>query len=266
MIKVSENTFIVLAYKESPFLELCILSLLNQTVKSEIIISTSTPNDLIKKISDKYKLEIIVNSISNGIGSDWNFAYKLAKTKFVTLAHQDDIYEPTYTEFCINFANKFGDTLIVFTDYNEIILNKLESRRIMLQIKRMLLFPFKFTDILRNNFLKKFILSFGNPISCPSVMYNKENLRNFNFLENMKTNMDWCAWLEIAKMKGGIVCVPKRLTNHRIHSDSETSNTINNNTRYFEDSYIFEQIWGKAISVLLMKIYKYSYKSNFEKI
>ena len=45
-MKYSENnhTFVVCAYKESPYLGECIESLLQQTKKSRILISTSTPN------------------------------------------------------------------------------------------------------------------------------------------------------------------------------------------------------------------------------
>ena len=39
-----EHTFVVCAYGESPYLEKCIDSLEKQTVKSRILIATSTPN------------------------------------------------------------------------------------------------------------------------------------------------------------------------------------------------------------------------------
>lgn len=37
------HTFAVCAYRESPFLEDCVRSLVRQTVKSRILIATSTP-------------------------------------------------------------------------------------------------------------------------------------------------------------------------------------------------------------------------------
>ena len=51
-MKYSENnhTFVVCAYKESPYLGECIESLLQQTKKSRILISTSTPNASIQEI------------------------------------------------------------------------------------------------------------------------------------------------------------------------------------------------------------------------
>ena len=41
------HTFAISAYKESEYLEECIKSVLDQELKSKIIITTSTPNDYI---------------------------------------------------------------------------------------------------------------------------------------------------------------------------------------------------------------------------
>ena len=38
----NDHVFVVLAYRESPYLEACIRSLENQTVRSRMIIATST--------------------------------------------------------------------------------------------------------------------------------------------------------------------------------------------------------------------------------
>ena len=54
--KMKDHTFAVCAYQESPYLEECIKSLKKQTIKSNILIATSTPNDYIKGISDKYTI------------------------------------------------------------------------------------------------------------------------------------------------------------------------------------------------------------------
>ena len=42
------HTYVVLAYKESSYLEECIKSVLNQKYKSNVVIATSTPNKFIK--------------------------------------------------------------------------------------------------------------------------------------------------------------------------------------------------------------------------
>ena len=54
------HTFVVLAYKESEYLEDCIQSVLNQSYKSEVVIATTTDNDYIRNMAKKYKLEKLV--------------------------------------------------------------------------------------------------------------------------------------------------------------------------------------------------------------
>ena len=54
----SIHTFVVLAYKESEYLEECICSVLKQDYKSSVVIATSTPNEYIERIAKKYHLNI----------------------------------------------------------------------------------------------------------------------------------------------------------------------------------------------------------------
>ena len=57
MTNFLDHTFVVCAYKESPYLEECINSLEKQKVKSNIIISTSTPNRYIEEIAKKHSFK-----------------------------------------------------------------------------------------------------------------------------------------------------------------------------------------------------------------
>ena len=58
---MNKHTFVVCAYKESPYLEECIRSLENQTVPSHIILVTSTPNSYIEGTAKKHGVELFVN-------------------------------------------------------------------------------------------------------------------------------------------------------------------------------------------------------------
>ena len=56
------HTFAICAYGESPYLEECIQSLLNQKTESKILIATSTPNSQILEMGEKYDIPIFVNA------------------------------------------------------------------------------------------------------------------------------------------------------------------------------------------------------------
>ena len=116
----SIHTFSVLAYQESPYLEECIKSVLAQDYSSEVVIATSTPNQFIEKLAKKYNLEIKVNDGKTGIGADFDFALNAGETELVTIAHQDDIYDPGYSKAMVEAYCKHPDSLIIFPNYYEL--------------------------------------------------------------------------------------------------------------------------------------------------
>ena len=117
---MKDHTFSICAYGESPYLENCIRSLLRQTVESNILIVSSEPNAQILRMSDKYGIPYYRNTGEPGITQDWNFGYHKAHTCYVTIAHQDDIYEKSFLENQMRALKKADHPLIGFTDYYEI--------------------------------------------------------------------------------------------------------------------------------------------------
>lgn len=258
------HAFAILAYRDSPYLEECIQSLKQQTVKSEIFISTATPSSFLTSVSKKYHIPLCVNKNSGGITSDWSFAYNVCKAQYVTLAHQDDVYLPLYTESCLSAVpgRKSSDNVIIFTNYRELFEAKIRNYNLNLFIKRMLLLSFLFKQNIHSTILKRIILSFGTPIPCSGVMYHKEYIGSFSFSKIFQCNMDWDAWIRLSKIKGSFIYIRKGLLIHRIHSDSQTSLQIKNKIRKKEDTVIFERLWPNSLSRLLSKIYSLSLKSN----
>jgi glycosyltransferase involved in cell wall biosynthesis len=246
-----KHSFAIIAYKDSPYLEDCILSLLSQSVKSKIYVSTSTPSEYIDALSQKYDLEVFVNPLSKGIADDWSFAYNKAKTKYVTLAHQDDIYSKNYTKECLKRAEGLAVNLITFTDYSELVDGVERNNSILLFIKKVLLLVLGV----------KGSLYFGSVIPCPSVMYNKLNIGEFYFNDKFSINLDWEAWIRLSD-KGEFCFVNKRLMSHRIHSGAETSKGIKDNRRKNEDRILFTKLWGKTLGSMVSKIYSLSYLLN----
>ena len=56
----TDHTFAVCAYKESPYLRECVLSLLAQTVSTNILIATSTPTDATRVIADEFGIPLFI--------------------------------------------------------------------------------------------------------------------------------------------------------------------------------------------------------------
>ena len=255
----NQHTFVICAYGDSPFLEECILSLVNQELKSQVILYTSTPSDYIEKLCLKYNIPYH-SKVGGGIGKDWNNALSFVKTKYATIAHQDDYYLPNYSLEIMEKASKVPDSLIIYSDYFEEKDGQKIAKTTNLKIKTVML---KGINILSSNKIwRRRILAFGNAICCPAVTYNLEKLKGFQFDENLKGNLDWIAWYKIGNMNGSFSFVPKGLMCHRIHQESETSKTISDNTRSKEDLETFEIFWPKWIARLIMRQYVKAQKSN----
>ena len=262
-----EHTFVICAYKESPFLSKCVKSLLAQSVKSQIIMVTSTPNEHIAGVAKEYDIPLFINEGVAGISGDWNFGISCAKTQYVTIAHQDDIYEPDYTKITLDRMKKRTDSIIAFTDYGEIRAGKKTDYNTLLKVKRIMLWPLGISIFGKqlfegSRFVRRRILSMGNPVSCPSVMYNLKNINLPIFVVGMKSNVDWEAWEILSRQKGSFIYVKNRLTYHRIHGGSTTSQLIAINERSVEDYAMFCKFWPKPIARLIMRWYSDSQKSN----
>ncbi|MFQ7801399.1 MAG: glycosyltransferase family 2 protein [Coprobacillus cateniformis] len=192
------HTWVICAYGESDYLEACIQSLKNQTLQSQIICYSSTPLDSIKELCQRYAIPFYTKQ-GGGIGKDWNNAISFVETKYATIAHQDDYYEPRYVEKVLAKMEKTSDVLIGYSDYFEeknglkIPANtNLKIKTLML--KTMNLFP-------GSHFWRNRVMAFGNPICCPAVTYNLEKLKNFYFDEGMKVSLDWYAWYKISEYR-----------------------------------------------------------------
>ncbi|MBR2874078.1 MAG: glycosyltransferase [Lentisphaeria bacterium] len=257
----NELTLAVCAYGKSAYLEEAVRSACSLTVAVRVLIATSTPSDFIENIARKYAVECFVNPVrGGGIAADWEFAVSCAKTEFVTIAHQDDIYFPEYAASVLESFRKNPDSLIVFTDYCDLIGEKFSGDRGYLWIKRILLWPFYLKSTWRMRSIKKLPLSFGNAVCCPSVSYNLRNLGELRFDRSYSVNLDWAKWVELARRPGSFSYRRKRLMAHRIDETTETSAAIQDNRRYNEDLRIFSGIWGAGIAKVLMKFYSKSYR------
>ena len=259
----SRHTFVVCAYGESPYLDECVNSLVRQSCRSSVLIATSTPNELIRSVARKYELDLHVQEGNSGISADWNYALSCAKTPLVTIAHQDDIYLPQYSERVLQVASRIDGLIIYFTNYGEIRDDGcVEDENTILKVKRCMLEPMKDGRCARSKFVRRRILSFGSAICCPSVTFNIENVEQPIFQQNMKCDLDWEAWERLSRCSGSFYYDSRLLMRHRIHRESETTHLIGDNTRSREDLAMLKKFWPSPIAHIINRAYSKSQKSN----
>lgn len=261
------HTFAVCAYKESPFLEECILSLVNQSTKSNIIMSTSTDNEFIRGLSVKYDIPLYINPGKGDMQGNWNFAYGMVKTPFVTIVHQDDYYYPEFAANILDGIAKYKDIIMMHTNYSDVVNGRVLRTNLNKRIKSFINFPVRFQFFARHAFFRKLALSFGNTICCPSVTYNKQLVGESPFHSTLAMAVDWELFYDLAAKKGTFVYYKKPLTCKRLHIDSETNETIQNGARYNDDVAMFSKMWPRPLVKIIVRFYKKSYTINdFSKI
>lgn len=265
-----KHTFVICAYKDSPYLEACMESLCNQRVKSKLMLTTSTPSAYIEELCKKYTIEYYVREGEPSIGEDWNYALSKTDTPYVTIAHQDDIYDTEYGERMVAACEGKEDVLIAFSDYRELVGEVQYCNRLNLRIKRMLLRPLR--NPKKQNIVgrKRKVLSLGNAICCPCVTYHMKYLRKILreqdrqqlFDCDMRSNLDWLTWEWLSLQPGRFIYIPESLMVHRIHEASETSAVIAEHKRGMEDYAVFCKFWPKWVAKILSMVYGTSEKGN----
>ncbi len=255
------HTFVVLAYKESEYLEECIKSVINQSYHSNVIIATTTDNKYIRNLAKKYHLDVVVGKHTT-IGGDFDFALNCGKTELVTIAHQDDIYDFDYAKNVVNSYLKYCNSIIIFSDYYEIRNSDKVYNNLNLIIKRILLFPLRNRWLSKYSFFKRWVIRFGNGIGCPAVTFVKNNCPKEVFTSDFRCNVDWFAWEKLSKLEGRFIFIKDKLMGHRISLSSTTTDIIKEGIRTEEDYQIYVKFWPKWIAKILTRMYKNSEKSN----
>ncbi len=259
-----EHAFAISAYKDSPYLESCILSLVGQDTPGDILICTSTPNDHISALSEKYSLPLYIREGESSLRADWNFALYCAAQRgagLVTVAHQDDIYHRDYRTALLSAYEHYPDMSLFCTRYETIDENGRRRPGEAEAIKRILRLPLRLRRLDSLRFIKELPLRFGNGICCPSCTYNVELCGTEVFAGEHTFVTDWEALLRLAGMPGRFICEERELLSYRIHDGAATKENIRNHRREVEEREIFERLWPKAVVGLIMIPYKKSYKA-----
>jgi hypothetical protein len=258
------HTFVIPVYLAAPSLSSLIDSLRAQSeTHSEILLASSTPSADLDAFAKRHALPLHINPRHIDIASDWNFALTTATTELVTVAHQDDFFERLYVSRLSTALSAHPGAILAFCDYSEHTPEGARPTNINLRIKRALCRrAFGARECITATRDKVRLLSLGNPICCPSVTFDRSALPNFRFPGGFHTNLDWMAWLELARSPGGFVYVREKLLSKGVHANSATTVTIANRERQREDRAIFNALWPKPVAVALAAAYRFGYRAN----
>ena len=258
------HAFVIPAYGQSRHLVNCLESIVSQSSNaSEVVITTSTPSKFLEKIAEKYRISLLVNPIRSDIASDWNFALTSTDASFVTVAHQDDWYAPDYSRLMLDAFNRHPQATIAFCNSTEHTPIGPRDVNANLRVKRYLSrLAFGTREAIGGIDNKRRLLTWGNPVCCPSVVFNRKLIPDFRFESGMQSNLDWDAWARLAMQPGEFIYVRTPMVSKGVHSESETSALIANQLREKEDRQMFDRFWPRPVAAAISTIYRLGYRSN----
>ena len=259
-----DHTFAIPVYLAAPHLGTLVESLRAQAgTRSQILLSSSAPSTGLESFAKRHGIPLHINPRRIDIAEDWNFALSVSQTELVTLAHQDDWFRPSYVVRLRETLQRHRDALFAFCDYSEHAPLGPRPINANLLIKRALRRrAFRSRECITDSGDKLRLLSLGNPICCTSVMLNRARLPKFRFPSGFQSNLDWMAWVELARVPGGFVYVSDKLVSKGVHIDSETTAAIANSVREREDRALFDILWPRPIAAALSVLYKLGYCAN----
>lgn len=255
------HTFVISAYKQSPYLEACIRSLKAQTIATDIICTTSTPSLWLEGLLEKYEIPLYIRKGESGIQDDWNFAVEKAEGRFVTIAHQDDLYSRHYVEELVKAYKRWPDMTVFMSDCILIKQGKLNWGGAVEAVKKVLRLLWRFHGLCHIAAVKKSGLIFGNPVMCPSCAYRKEKLLLPLFSGGYNFVLDWECMRKLAGERGRFICVENPLLYYRVHDGATTKACIENHSREREERQMFGKMWPKRVADGFMVLYRLAYRN-----
>jgi glycosyltransferase involved in cell wall biosynthesis len=251
---------VVPAYGDSPFLPQTLASLATQDSPVQLVVATSTPSDFIAKAAAQAGATLVVNPERSGIARDWNFALGLTNARFVTLAHQDDYYDPAFVR-CTRaaFARTSGAALC-FTAYQEIDDDGAPKSSKISRVKHLIeLLTLGGARRISGLRLRAF-LAFGNPLPCSSVTFDRQSIPDFRFSDAFASNLDWDAWLRLCDQRMVFARAPQRLVGRRHNPLTATSGLIRDGRRQAEDLIMFRRLWPRPFADAIALVYRAGYR------
>ncbi|MGH7022179.1 MAG: glycosyltransferase family 2 protein [Caulobacteraceae bacterium] len=254
-----DHAFIVMAHGDSPYLEGCIASLAAQTVGSTILVTTSTPSDFIDAAARVVGAPVTLNPRPDGIAADWNFALGASPARYVTLAHQDDLYFPPFLARSLALLQSSARAALAFTGYLEVDDDGRASRS-KISLAKHLLERLTLGDTVEpgRGRLRAF-LSLGNPLPCSSVTFDRQRLVDFAFSGAFRSNLDWDAWLRLNEAGVQFARTPERLVGRRHNPLTATASLTREGVRRREDLIMFRRLWPRPLAGLIALAYRTGY-------
>ena len=197
-------TVVIPCYNQAQWLPDAIESVLNQTVKCDIIVVNDGSTDNTREVANKYTVTCVINKKNGGLSSARNTGINNATTEWVLPLDADDKIAPDMVEKCLAVgADIVGVGQETFGDY--------VSKHI-------------FKDEPTYEDFKQ-----SNQINCCSIFRKAMWKRVGGYDENMRVGYeDWDFWMRATQKGFKVKTIPEYLFFYRKHGKSMVDNATEN--------------------------------------
>ena len=232
---------IVPAYGRSPYLKETLLSIVSN-VPSDIpitVLDDCSPSNEIQEIVDEFsnRIKYKKNSYRLGIAKNFNEALKISSGRFTMICGSDDKIKNSFKnitniiagiEFDKELAGVIFDAKVINENNN---LHQKITDLVKWLLKPKLLKNFKKFE--PNEFLKT--IAVGDWVYFPSILWNTDVVKDFQFDENYKSAMDLKMFYDLSVANKYFIYAKEKFIEYRRHSDSASYLNFDEDRRFNEE-------------------------------
>lgn len=179
---------------------------------------------------------------AHGLSGNWNFAVREARSRWVSVLHQDDMLHPDYTQIIAQLIEAYPRASAVFSHAQIIDENGQPGSTLADQIKARLLKKIDGARYTLTGDEGSATLLRGNFIFCPAVCFNREMLGSCGFDERWKMVPDLALYLHLL-FKGHTLAGSKKVGMlYRRHQAQATAKYQATGLRFEEEFALYRQM------------------------
>lgn len=228
------------------YIRLAIDSVIKQSVEDWqlfIIDGAKKTSPRLKKLVDEFddnRVRYRFNDGDKSMAGNWNFAVDCAETEFVTLLHDDDIWEANYLAKMLKLAQENPFSAAYFCGASLIDHVGRSTMTVADKVKGILT-PNKTVTHLNGDTGLSSLLS-GCFIFCPTVLYRKSKLRKVQFSSHWKMVTDFQLYYDLLTRGNTISGTNAKLYRYRRHKNNQTALLTASLERFKEEVEFYRMV------------------------
>lgn len=206
--------------------------------------------EIIRALPYQERIKIYRNDPPPGLVSNWNACAARVTTKYFTLLHQDDAYEPEFLQRMLAALEAQTEISIMFSERQLMDAqgNRIDDKKANFRKNYLNAMQGKELMVWQPAELARVLIR-GNLLCCPTAVYRTAAFRRLgSFSADYSFVPDWEYWLRACFNNERLAIINDKLFRYRIHEKSTTTQKKRDFLKYFERQKLLDWAVGEALS------------------